>query len=627
MAQMMMRGFALLLLALATPAAAQDAASELLDVGQLARLTPVKTGMFSSYDRSGGNDDGFSGKYSYLRKEAGGLVIAELVGRGAITRIWTPTPIDAPIEFYIDGERQPRIAMPFDQLFAGKLAPFTGPLVGQGLGGFWSLVPVSFNRSIKVVVRAPKLQFYQVNYALFQGAAGHWEPPRDVPRTIGRDVELAPGGTVRLFESTSPGRILSLRLGPPAAFAGDARDIDIRVSWDGQAPAVDMPVSELFAYSFGDPAVRSRLVGTSNGTNYLELPMPFARGAKIELISRRSGGPPLSIHSELTVSDRGRAADEGYFHARWVREARTRSGVPFTMARLRGRGKIVGFVLQGQGAQPGNTGFFEGDDVVVIDGKLAIHGTGTEDAFSGGWYGLPGRWNGRGSLPFNGALDYSRQTARSAGYRLLIGDAYRFDKSLDFTVEHGPEKNADDADYAGTVFYYLNRPAGDPSPPQERRVVKATAFRIGTYPFAGLDTLIDASLIPGWKKLPTGDVSLVTFARIAGAEAQRFEDTFGPPLLSLRVEAPQAGRYSILVDALKGPDAAMLQLRDANFQPIGSPTDFFAAAEGRSGFLSLGEIDLEEGFNIVNLTMPGRNAASRGAQVGIIEIEGRLAGR
>ena len=32
----------------------------------------------SSYDRSGGNDDGFSGKYSFVRKEPEGLVIADL---------------------------------------------------------------------------------------------------------------------------------------------------------------------------------------------------------------------------------------------------------------------------------------------------------------------------------------------------------------------------------------------------------------------------------------------------------------------------------------------------------------------------------------------------------------------
>src|ERR1051325_8206207 len=66
------------------------------------------TGSISSYDRTGGNDDGFSGKYSFIRKEGDGLVIADLKGPGVIYRIWTPTPTDEPMEFYFDGEPTPR---------------------------------------------------------------------------------------------------------------------------------------------------------------------------------------------------------------------------------------------------------------------------------------------------------------------------------------------------------------------------------------------------------------------------------------------------------------------------------------------------------------------------------------
>ena len=64
----------------------------------------VEVGMISSYDRTGGNDDGFSGKYSFIRKEENGLVIADLVGPGMITRIHTPSPTEDIIEFYFDGE-------------------------------------------------------------------------------------------------------------------------------------------------------------------------------------------------------------------------------------------------------------------------------------------------------------------------------------------------------------------------------------------------------------------------------------------------------------------------------------------------------------------------------------------
>ena len=54
----------------------------------------VKVASVSSYDRTGGNDDGFGGKYSFVRKENDGLVLADLKGPGVIYRIWTPTPTD-----------------------------------------------------------------------------------------------------------------------------------------------------------------------------------------------------------------------------------------------------------------------------------------------------------------------------------------------------------------------------------------------------------------------------------------------------------------------------------------------------------------------------------------------------
>jgi hypothetical protein len=38
----------------------------------------IKVASISSYDRTGGNNDGFGGQYSYVRKENDGLVLADL---------------------------------------------------------------------------------------------------------------------------------------------------------------------------------------------------------------------------------------------------------------------------------------------------------------------------------------------------------------------------------------------------------------------------------------------------------------------------------------------------------------------------------------------------------------------
>ena len=73
----------------------RDEVKQLMRVDQLPRYRHGQLiDQESSYDRTGGNDDGFSGKYSYLRKEKEGLVLADFEGPGVVNRIWTPTPTE-----------------------------------------------------------------------------------------------------------------------------------------------------------------------------------------------------------------------------------------------------------------------------------------------------------------------------------------------------------------------------------------------------------------------------------------------------------------------------------------------------------------------------------------------------
>lgn len=452
---------------------AQSFAERLLRYDQLPRFRPVvKVGSFSSYDRTGGNDDGFSGKYSFLRKEGdGGLVIAALHGPGALTRIWAAAVTDDLVEFFFDGESSPRLRAPFSDLFSGRVAPFVEPLAGYGAGGYYAYVPLEFAKSIKLVVRAKELNFYQINYILYEPsvAVRTFEPGDkfEFPQqgiggqTITAQHVLHPGQSATIFETTQPGRITSLKLGPAEAFAGKDRALVLRMYWDGaDRPAVEVPAGDFFGYSFGQPAARSLLVGTDAGWNYVRFPMPFERGARIELVSERAAGPPVTIQSELVVSDHGKEAVEGTFHAAWHRENPTSVGKSFTYLDVHGRGHAVGAILQAQGVQGGQTTFFEGDDGAIIDGDFAIHGTGSEDFFNGGWYSAPNRWDRRVSLPLSGCLEYHKHLARTGGYRLFFADAYSFSRSLVFTMEHGGEGNSESTDYTSVTYYYLDRPGG-----------------------------------------------------------------------------------------------------------------------------------------------------------------------
>ena len=668
-----MRKFAILALALgalaflascakreAEPAASAAAtAPAVIGVGELARLDllprlkpSIKTGLVSSYDRSGGNDDGFSGKYSFIRKEPGGLVVAELEGPGAIYRIHTPTPTSDTVEFYFDGEAAPRLSLKVIELFDGTRPPFVEPLVGSGVGGYTSYVPLTYRKSCKIVIKADSFQFYDINYAVFPAGAAietYTDPPGpDFMAEVGRAAEmlgragtdisgalvpdgtsvstkvvkasLLPGGNAVLYKTSRPGRIVGLRIGPAAAFAGGERDILIRAYWDGEAaPAVDCPVGDLFGYSFGDPAARSLMFGTTDaGVNYLYFPMPFAAAARIELVSERAAGTaPVDIEAEIVTAPIGKAPDEGRFYARWRRENPCAPGRPYTYLRTTGRGHVAGVILQAQGLESGHTGFFEGDDRAVIDGELAVPGTGSEDSFNGGWYDVPGRWETRTSLPLSGCLDYKKPQARTGGYRLFLTDSYAYARSIDYTIEHGPEGNAVPTDYASVVFFYAQDP-----PPADEPMPPAAARRV-----TGLDRIV---FVPGWN-VPIHSTSLqnANWAKMSapvGKDRVRIfsmktsgEDVFGPHHVSFICDLPEAGRYTLSVKAVAGPDQGILRVFERD-RPAGEAVNLYAPERAVAGPLTLGTFEMKKGENIVYLHLVGSDTRAKGMGMDLAEI-------
>ncbi len=148
--------------------------AELHDLGLLARLRDpgVQPVGFSSYDRTGGNNDGFNGTYSRIRAEQGDSVLAEVDGPGVVQRIWfTHTSAEQPglldrkqehIKIYIDGRDRPALDVPLERIFTGTHPHFPRPLVSEGSGGFVSYVPIPFRNGCKIVVQGLGVRFYQI---------------------------------------------------------------------------------------------------------------------------------------------------------------------------------------------------------------------------------------------------------------------------------------------------------------------------------------------------------------------------------------------------------------------------------------------------------------------------------
>ncbi|WP_218013587.1 DUF2961 domain-containing protein [Georgenia sp. 311] len=204
----------------------------------------VETRQFSSFDRTGGNNDGFEGTYSCLRQSEQGCVIAERSGAGEIASIWFTrdggdvtntgniiieldgeTVVDAPLQDVVDGELG---------------APFVYPLVAnadQSSGGVYLKVPMSYRESMRVTT-TNNPYFYLVSYRAFPDAEGvetfdpaavpagvveraqtwgHEDPkpahPGATTETTG--LQLAPGESVRLADLSGAGVVSEIELQLP----------------------------------------------------------------------------------------------------------------------------------------------------------------------------------------------------------------------------------------------------------------------------------------------------------------------------------------------------------------------------------------------------------------------------
>lgn len=475
--------------------------SSLSDISSLPKyLENTICAQVSSWDTTGGNDDGFSGKYSFLRKNPdGSLVIFDLQGCGVINRIWTPTPNTDTLDFYIDNNDHPSFSVSFIDLFSGKRSPFTAPLCGNQIGGYYCYVPIPFEKSCKIVSRGSTIQFHQIQYRLYEKGAKvksfnpeltteektAFEKIAELWNKKSRNIndfyssalietsgqfELEPGTTKTAFELNHGGRILGIEMDPASVFEGIAGNIDLKITWDGEnSPAIYCPVSDFFGYAFGKTSMQSLLSGTDDTRNYCYFPMPFDNKAKIELVYRAieaASLKPVKVSVRIWYSDEKReAAKEGKFYAQWNKDLNVKTGQPHIFLNTTGKGHYIGTILQAQGKQPGMTYFFEGDDSASIDGGSLIHGTGSEDYFNGGWYALMDRWDGPMSLPLHGALDYSLPFCRTGGYRLYITDKISFEKSFYMSIEHGPVGNKIRADYTSLGLYYSDTPVKEYTTP------------------------------------------------------------------------------------------------------------------------------------------------------------------
>lgn len=451
----------------------------------LPTLRDSKCVMDSSYDHSGGNGDADH----YLRKEGNKAILSDIRGPGCIYRFWSANAAGH-LAIYFDGETTPRIDCQMQDLFLGKVAPFVAPVVGHKSGGWYSFFPMPFEKSCRIEVTDPGGMYYHVQYQLYPDGTpiktftrelssddqqsldailkqwGHLgdDPIPSAPTSARSKMHgkfgLRPGATRSFAGVKGAGEVNVLRIKMAPADRLSLRETVLRVYWDGaKKPAIEAPVGDFFGIGFGDQRYKSLPEAMTDDGDVCYWPMPFSKRARFELANMGTEDVKSIVWSMEYTKLKQPLQDVGYFHAQWHRQT-TVAGEHFHILQTTGRGLYVGEHTDMQGDR--GIGFLEGDEKLYTDGETfpSIHGTGTEDFYTGGWYFDEGTFN----LAYHGCTVKSDDFSRISAYRYQIQDCVPFQHDLKVDIEHGGTNDYPGADYSCVAFWYQDTPLHDWSP-------------------------------------------------------------------------------------------------------------------------------------------------------------------
>ena len=354
--------------------------------------------------------------------------------------------------------------------------------------------------------------------------------------------------------------------------------------------------------------MQSILLGADQNKLYSYLPMPVDNAADIRLKYAKQGAKdPEEIMISGTVyytDDKRDAANEGKLYAQSRREYNIPQAVPHLIAGVKGRGHYIGTILQAQGLENGSTYYFEGDDQAFIDGKMKLHGTGSEDYFNGGWYAVMDKWDRGMSLPIHGSLAYDLATSRTGGYRFYLSDKLNFNDSFRLTIEHQPEDKTNvRVDYTSVALFYADKP-----------------------PFKNAQTRIDekASKISQRHKL-TAQGMMYSLYWLASADYQDPSIVFAlkpsdswttkidaesVPIVQISLHSLDNGRYKAYIEHGKTANGSPFSIWQRSSQVSGwIPTDVETPSQGGK-VVPIGEIEITGELKTITIRKKRADTAS-----------------
>ncbi len=480
---------------------------DLITYDHLPILNDASIRMVSSSDPRGGNNDfnNFQGR----SRDAGWVVLLDEEGPGVVRRFWmTGTDKGHEVRVYIDGERDPRLEGPLEEVF-GHMPPWLPPLAQYKNICFYSYVPIPFHRSIRIETQEPNMDprwglrriFYQISVetlpedqavesypatftqeqlAVAERVRERWTAvlnARDIPFLEDASYMLIPSSERRIvLEHDGPANLMAWHIHARPETPDEwsvieqeylLQDTVLRVYYDGQeSPSVASPIGDFFSNAW-----RKRELGNlwmtsgSNGYSF-RLPMPFRKSIRFEI----ENGADRNILVTL-VPEWGEYPGEqaGYLHAEWRRTGPDTVEDHF-ITEINGRGKFLGCFLGITGKDP-SWWILEGDERMWVDDAQTPtwDGTGLEDYFNGGWYY-------RGAVFGALSASFDRAPFRVAQYRHQHPDPVSFQRNFRMNFERirYPQTGAPVQGYFQSVAYlYMEQPTPVPDTPGDREARRA----------------------------------------------------------------------------------------------------------------------------------------------------------
>lgn len=635
----------------------------------------VETGVYENWSQNW--DEG----YDAPRDEEGGYIIADMKGPGAIVRIWSANPKQGAIKIFIDGKLV--VNMPFANIFTGKNAPFNfDNLSYDAVGGKNCYVPITYNKSCKVVLYGDWGKFYQVNYVTFEEGTvveSFKNPLSDeqkaalsaVNNCLGGDMSdlsdvysdttkltktmtVPSGESVDIFKSLGSGAIVGLKvkindLDMTVGTDGVAHDwkalsdMSISMRWDGKdSDSVWSTLGGFFASQTGLNPYSSLPLGVlEDGTMYSNWYMPYENGGLIKITN--DGDEDYSV--TYTVTTVPLAKDQASlllrFGAKWVRaKDPVRAGndrwPDSNFLSLTGTGRYVGTSLHvykeiGRG-DPTYNGCLDNNGSAVTysnwwwgegDEKFFVDGEKFPSWFGTGcedYFGYAWGWPTKFSKAYH-AQPFTNGGMYGIGNRL--NNRFHIIDSVPFqsSFEAYLEKYHKDgyANWAFTSFFYLDKNSSD----GYSAVSLEERTNYFEYPYPEAATFYEGEnlkIIDVAGRLKAETQIMTSYGSWSNNEQFIFKSGAAGDYVRFYINIAQSGNYNMNSVLTKARDFGIVQhYIDGN--AVGTQIDLYNETVIKTPEASLGEVYLEQGLHVLEVRIISKNTSSSGYFYGLDYVD------